>query len=61
MKMIAPNFDLFLKIMLLVLIINSICRIILGAIGVEKPQKYGKLDILDGIFWLIVVFVVLLL
>jgi hypothetical protein len=58
--MIAPNFNLFLWIMLVALAFNSICKIILGITGTEKSDKYGIADILDGIFWLIIIIVVLL-
>jgi hypothetical protein len=58
--MIAPNFNLFLWIILLALAFNAICKIILGIMGVEKSDRYDIMDILDGIFWLTIVIVVLL-
>jgi hypothetical protein len=58
--MIAPNFSLFLWIMLLVLAFDAICKIILGIMGVQKSDRYGIADILDGILWLTIVIVVLL-
>jgi len=49
--MVSPNFELFLWILLIVEFGASFCRI----------TKYGAADVLNGIFWMIVILIVLLL
>jgi hypothetical protein len=55
---IIPNWNLFLWILLITWILESIARIILGAIGEERPRKFGTTDIIMGIIDLILVILV---
>ena len=59
--MVSPNFELFLWILLIVELGASFCRIMLGLLEAEKSTKYGAADVLNGIFWIIVILIVLLL
>lgn len=56
--MIVPNWNLFLWILLITWILESIARIILGAIEKERPEKFGTVDIIMGIIDLILVILV---
>ncbi len=58
--MVVPNFNLFLWIILIAVLINSIAKIFLGLAEAEKSQNYGVVDVLDGIVWLIVIIITLL-
>ena len=58
--MINPNFTLFLWVLLILIGIHSILDIILGLLEAEKRQHYGLPDVLDGIFWLVMLMVVFL-
>ena len=58
--MITPNFGLFLWILLVMLTVDAVCHIILGLVEHEKPQKFGAVDVLDGLVWLILILIVLL-
>ncbi len=58
--MVHPNFDLFLWILLIVFMAGGIGKIILGCLGEEKDQHYGLKDVIDGLFWVIVVVIVLI-
>jgi hypothetical protein len=55
---IAPNWNIFLWILILQWILESISRIILGAVGEEKSQKYDFGDVLVGIIQLILVLLI---
>jgi hypothetical protein len=55
---IAPNWNIFLWILILQWILESISRIILGAVGEDKPQKYDIGDVLVGIIQLILVLLI---
>jgi len=59
--MVSPNFELFLWILLITEFIVSLCKIGLGLLEAEKSTKYGAADVLNGIFWIIVILIVLLL
>ena len=46
---IQPDYELFLKILFLIMGINAIIKILCGAIGADKPDKYGLGDVGDGL------------
>ena len=58
--MINPNFTLFLWVLLILIGIHSILDIVLGLLEVEKRQRYGLPDVLDGVFWLVMLVVIFL-
>ena len=58
--MIVPNFNLFLWFLFVAIIVEAVCRIILGLVGEEKSQRFGVIDVLSGIFWLFVIAIVFL-
>jgi len=58
--MIQPNFNLLLWIMLVMTIIDSVCKILLGLSGDKRLTEYGAGDVLEGMFWLVVCIIVLL-
>ena len=58
--MIQPNFNLLLWIMLVMITIDSVCKILLGLSGDKRLTEYGAGDVLEGMFWLVVCIIVLL-
>ena len=58
--MIQPNFELFLWILLIIIAIKAILNIVLGLLEVERSERYGIGDIIDGFIWLIIIIVVIL-
>jgi len=58
--MITPNWNLFLWIFFIYWIASGIARILVGALKVEKSERYGIGDVLDGILLLILAIIVLI-
>ena len=51
---IQPDYELFLKILFIIMGINAIIKILAGAIRADKPDKYGLGDVGDGLLALII-------
>jgi len=58
---VSPNFELFLWILLIVIFVRRLFNIGLDLLEAKKSSKYGAADMLDGIFWMIVIIIVVLL
>lgn len=52
--MIEPNFRVMWWMFLIIIFIEGIARILMGATGAEKETKYGATDILSGVIYIII-------
>ena len=46
------NIELFVTLTIILLVFNSVCHILLGAVHAEKSQYYDFVSVIDGLIGL---------
>lgn len=59
---LAPDYDLFVRILFVLWVSIGFCKFILGLAHVDRPNmdKYGFIEVLDGGLVMILAFVVII-